>query len=79
MLLTWISAYYSRFEGSADVITRSSGTDCTDRDTCDGSSEEVQIRRLFSRWDVTQSMIDDIYVVCCMTRTKEVVLDHLSR
>jgi hypothetical protein len=24
-------------------------------------------------------MIDSIYVVCCMTRTKEIVLDHLSR
>jgi hypothetical protein len=79
MLLTWISAYYSRLEESVDVITGSSGTNCTDQDTSDESSEEVQIRRLFSRWDVTQSVIDDIYVVCCMTRTKEIVLDHLSR
>jgi hypothetical protein len=79
MIITWINAYYSRFEGSTYMITRSSGRTSTDQEPNAESSEEVQIQRLFSRWDVTQSMIDSIYVVCCMTRTKEIVLDHLSR
>jgi hypothetical protein len=79
MIITWISAYYSRLEGSTDIITRSSGRTCTDQEPSDESSEEVQMQRLFSCWDVTQSMIDSIHVVCCMTRTKEIVLDHLSR
>jgi ligand-binding sensor protein len=79
MMLTWISAYYSRFEESTNIINRSSGRTCTGQEPSDENSEEVQIQRLFSRWDVTQSMIDDIHVVCCMSRTKEIVLDHLSR
>jgi hypothetical protein len=79
MIITWISAYYNRFEGSTDIITRSNGRPCTDREPSDENSEEVQIQRLFTHWDVTQSMIDSICDVCCMIRTKEIVLDHLSR
>lgn len=79
MIISWINAYYCKFEGSTDIITRSSGRACADQEPSDESSEEVQIQRLFSRWDITQCMIDSIHVVCCMTRTKEIVLDHLSR
>jgi len=79
MLITWINAYYSRFKGSADIITRSSGHTYTEQELDAEGTEEIKIQRLFSLWDVTQSMIDSIYVVCSMTRTKEMVLDHLSR
>jgi hypothetical protein len=79
MLITWINAYYSKFEGSTDIVTRSSGQTCINREPDTEDAAEMQIRRLFLLWDVTQSMIDSIYDVCCMTRTKEIVLDHLSR
>jgi hypothetical protein len=79
MLIAWISAYYSKFEGFTDIVTRSSGQTCTNQEPDIADAEKIQIRRLFSLWDVTQSMIDNIYDVCCMARTKEIVLDHLSR
>jgi len=79
MLIAWISAYYSKFEGSTDIVTRSSGHTCTNKELDAEDTEEIQIQRLFLLWDITQSMIDNIYDVCCMTRTKETVLDHLSR
>jgi len=79
MLITWISAYYSKFEESTDIVTRSSGQTCTNKKPDAEVAEEIQIQRLFLLWDITQSMIDSICDVCCMTRTKEIVLDHLSR
>lgn len=79
MIISWINAYYCRFEGSTDIITRSSGRTCADQEPSGESFEEVQIQRLFSCWDITQSMIDNVHGVCCMTRTKEIVLDYLSR
>jgi len=79
MLITWISAYYSKFEGSTDIVTRNSDQTCTNKEPDAEDAEEIQIRRLFLLWDITESMIDSICDVCCMTRTKEIVLDHLSR
>lgn len=79
MLIIWINTYYSRFEGSTDIITRISDPSCTKQEPNNEGIAEMQIQRLFSQWDVTQSMIDSIHVVCSMTRTKEMVLDHLSR
>jgi hypothetical protein len=79
MLITWINAYYRKFGVSTDIFTSSSGQTCTNQEPDTEDAEEIQIRRLFSLWDVTQSMMDSIYDVCCMTRTKEIVLDHLSR
>jgi hypothetical protein len=79
MLITWISAYYSKFERSTDIVTKSCGQTFRNQEPDAEDAEEIQIQRLFSLWDVTQSMIDNICDVCCMTRTKEVVLDHFSR
>jgi hypothetical protein len=79
MLIFWINTYYSRFEGFINVISKVSDQSCTERESNNEGIEEMQIRRLFSQWDITQSMIDSIHVVCSMTRTKEMVLDHLSR
>ena len=79
MLITWISAYYSKFGGSTDIVTRSSGQTFSNKEPDAEDTEEIQMQRLFLLWDITQPMIDNICDVCCMTRTKEIVLDHLSR
>jgi hypothetical protein len=79
MLISWTNTYYSRFEDSADIITRINDRSCTNQDSDAEGTKETLIPRLCSQWDVTQSMIDSVHVVCSMTRTKEVVLDHLSR
>ncbi|XP_069672308.1 spatacsin [Periplaneta americana] len=84
MLIRWINIYYNKFQGTLDIVDSSTETGtssqvCTNDLLTADMNKDMKIQRLFSLWDVTQSMVDSIYVICSMTRTKEVVLDHLSR
>ena len=72
LLIAWINIYYNKFQSTDDInhLTQNISTIC---------NMPSEIQRLFTVWDITQRMIDTINDVNCMTKTKEILLDHLSR